>query len=47
MRTTEICSGLRSGFWQENLKERGRLEKAEPRCEAYIKISFKEVTRRL
>jgi hypothetical protein len=39
MGTTEICSG----FWQEKLKERGRLEKAEPRCEANIKISIKEV----
>jgi hypothetical protein len=35
--------GLCSGFWQEKLKERGRLEKAKPRCEANIKISVKEV----
>lgn len=36
MGTTEICSGLRSGFGQEKLKKRGRLEKAEPSCEANI-----------
>jgi len=43
MGTTEICSGLRSEFWQEKLKETGRLEKAEPRCEADITISVKEI----
>jgi len=39
MGTTEMCSGV----WQEDLKERERLEKAEPWCEADIKISGKEV----
>jgi len=34
-------TGLRSHFWQEKLKKRGSLEKAEPKYEANIKISVK------